>query len=146
VRTCAISARTRKALASQRGFSLLTALFLIVVVSLLAAVAVRVGSRSEQTVNNEILAARALQAASAGVEWAAYNAVTTTNCRNRILNLSESTLRNFRVQVTCSAISHTVGTGKVWVFSIESFAAYGNYGQVDYTTRRVRAQFTTDVG
>jgi MSHA biogenesis protein MshP len=127
---------------SQQGFSLITALFLIVVVSLLVAVGVRIGLGSQQTLDGELLGARALAAADAGIEWAAHRALVDNTCASTTLNLSEAALQGFRVDVTCSAIAHTVGADTIQVYALESFAAFGVYGQPGYTSRRVRAQFT----
>jgi MSHA biogenesis protein MshP len=126
----------------QRGFSLVTALFLIVVVSLLLAVGVRIGLGSQATLEGELLGARSLAAANAGIEWAARSALQGGVCANTSLNLSEGALRNFRVDVTCSVVSHSVGASTVQVYTIEAFAAFGTYAQPSYASRRVRAQFT----
>jgi MSHA biogenesis protein MshP len=126
----------------QQGFSLITALFLIVVVSLLVAVGVRIGLGSQQTLDGELLGARALAAANAGIEWAAQRALFDGTCTSTTLNLSEAALQGFRVDVSCSVIAHSVGSSTVQVFALDSFAAFGAYGQPGYTSRRVRAQFT----
>jgi MSHA biogenesis protein MshP len=127
----------------QRGFSLITALFLIVIVSLLVAVGVRIGFAAQQTLDAELLGARALAAATAGVEYAAQRALGSSVCGSTTFAMTEGALRDFQVSVTCSLTTHSVGSSTVQVFAIDSFAATGTYGQAGYATRRVRAQFTT---
>lgn len=125
--------------------SLVSALFLIVVVAMLGAFAVRLGAGQQHTVNLALLSNRALAAANAGVEWAAYRALPPAGvavCANGVLNLTEGALTGFTVDVTCTATTHAEGGGTTTIYSIESFAYAGTYGTPDYTSRRVRARFT----
>jgi MSHA biogenesis protein MshP len=129
-----------------RGASLVSALFLIVVVAALGAFAVRIGSGQQHTVNLALLSSRALAAANAGVEWAAHRALPPAGgpgaCANGVLNLAEGALAGFTVTVTCAATNHAEGAGTTTIFAIESFAQFGTYGSPDYVSRRVRARFT----
>ena len=59
----------------QRGAALVIAIFLIVVLALLGAVAVRMTETQTHSVSLQVLSARAFHAARAGVEWAAHRAV-----------------------------------------------------------------------
>jgi type II secretory pathway pseudopilin PulG len=52
--------------------------FLIVVVALLATIALRVSIGQQQTVTVALQQARALAAARAGIDWAAYRALNGT--------------------------------------------------------------------
>ena len=63
-----------------RGFALIPALFLIVVLGALAVVAVRVGTGQQQAVIMSLEEARALAAAQAGIEWGAYQSLSG-DCR-----------------------------------------------------------------
>ena len=54
---------------SMRGFSLVTAVFLLVVISALGAFAVTVSRSQQQSDVMDILGARAYQAAKTGIEW-----------------------------------------------------------------------------
>ena len=126
----------------QRGFSLVPALFLLIVLAGLGVVAVRVTAVQSQTVVLGIQSSRAYSAARSGVDWAAYRALTSGLCGNSSLALSEGGLAGFQVTTSCSSTSHTEGNTPVQVFVIESFASSGVYGQPDYVSRRVRATFT----
>ena len=128
----------------QRGMSLVIALFLIVVVALLAAFAVTVGSSQRQSGTLTVLADRALAAARTGTEWAAYRALVNTACTNRVLALNEGALRGFQVTVTCASHNHGPAPGYT-VYDITSTARYGNYGSADYVSRTVIARYTNAV-
>ena len=126
-----------------RGFALVPALFLIVVVGLLAAVALRVTTAQQETVSLALQQARALSAARAGIDWAAYNAINGS-CAGGTLSLSAASLAGFTVVVTCAATAYTDGAGSFKAFTFASTATFGNYGTADFVRRSVRATFTTE--
>jgi MSHA biogenesis protein MshP len=127
------------------GFSLVAALFLIVVVAALGAFAVRIGGGEQQTVNLQLLSARALAAANSGIEFGAYRALVDGSCVAATLNLTEAAANGFTVNVTCSSTLHTEGSvtpNNVSVFRIDATAFAGVYGMPDYVSRHVYATFT----
>lgn len=67
-----ITAMRRKA---QRGFSLVTAIFLLVVLAGLGAAMLTFSTAQQQSSTLDILGSRAYQASRAGIEWAAYQVV-----------------------------------------------------------------------
>jgi MSHA biogenesis protein MshP len=121
----------------QRGVSLVVAIFLIAVVASLAAFAVSVGTANHEVISQQLLADRAHAAAKAGLEWGAYRAVVQGACVNvppyPVMNLTQSALRGFRVEVRC------VGNGGV--FDITAVAQHGNFGQADYASRTLVSRF-----
>ena len=120
------------------------ALFLIVIVGLLGAVALRVSSAQQQTVIIALQQARALAAARAGIDWAAYRAVVAGNCASGALNLSEASLSGFTVTVTCTQTQFTDGANNYYSYAIVSTASIGTYGTADFVQRVVKATFTND--
>jgi MSHA biogenesis protein MshP len=126
-----------------RGFALVPALFLIVVIALLAAVAVRVTTAQQQTVSLALQQARALSAARAGIDWAAYKAINGT-CAGGTLSLSAASLAGYTVVVTCASTAYSDGSGSYFSYTIASTATYGTYGTSDFVQRVVRATFTNE--
>jgi MSHA biogenesis protein MshP len=127
----------------QRGFSLVAAIFLLTVLALLGAFAVRIGGAQQHTVDLSLLGARALSAAQAGIEWGAHRALVNGACpASTDLTLNEGSLNGFRLTVTCAATAHTEGATPITIFIVTSFAQSGTYGQPDYVSRTVRARFT----
>jgi MSHA biogenesis protein MshP len=118
--------------------SLIVALFLIVIVALLAAFAVSIGtSRREQT--NLLLASdRAAQAAHAGIEFGATRALRSSSCVNTTLNLTQGALSGFTVTVTCTQYAHAVGGPS---FLITSVAEHGRFGAAGYVSKSMAAHF-----
>ncbi len=126
----------------QNGFSLITALFLIIVLAALGTVAVRMTAVQQQTVVFAMQSARALAAARSGTEWSAYQALVNDSCANATLTLTEAGLSGFSVDTTCRSTSHTEGPDTVKVYLIGSFAYTGVYGTPDYVSRRWQTTLT----
>ncbi len=124
---------------TQNGFSLVPALFLLVVLGILGAVAIRVSMVSQQTVVLTMQATRAYSAARTGIEHASYRAVNGGSCTSETLALSEGGLAGFTVVTSCSSTTHTEGPTTVTVYRLEAFASAGQYGTPDYVSRRLRA-------
>ena len=131
-----------KAPGHQRGFALVAAIFLIVVLSSLGLYIVRISGMQHQTVNVTLLGARALQAARAGVEWGAFQALDSAACTTTTLSLTEGGLDGFDVEVTCISSSHTESGNTYNIFSIDVEARAGVYGNPDYVSRRMQATLT----
>lgn len=126
----------------QRGFSLVPALFLLVVLAALGIVAVRLAGVQHQTVVLTMQSGRAYAAARSGVEWSAYQALNNGSCAAATLSLTEGGLAGFTVETACSSTSHTEGPNTVNVYVIDAFAWSGNYGNPDYVSRRIRSTVT----
>ena len=139
------SARPPASGAGACGFALVPALFLVVVLGLLAVVGVRVGAGEQQTVTMGLLQGRALAAARAGIEWGAYRALNGSCAASTTLSLTEAALNGYAVVVTCAATSFTNGAATSHSYSIAASATTGTYGQPGYA-RRVMSGTFTDAG
>ena len=127
----------------QRGFSLVSAVFLLVVLAGLGVYAVRMNTMQQQTVTAGLRAAQAYQAARAGVQWGAYRALNASACAaSATLNLTEGAANGFRVTVQCVSRTHTEGTGTVHVYQFDVKAEGGTYGGPDYVSRRLQTKIT----
>jgi MSHA biogenesis protein MshP len=103
----------------QRGFSIVTAIFLLVVLSLLGAFIVSVTGLQQSSQQLDVQGVRAYQAARAGIEWGAWQVLDPNNTLNPIscspvvlpgcpaspTNLGglAGSLSPFTVTVTCGA-------------------------------------------
>jgi MSHA biogenesis protein MshP len=126
-----------------RGFALIPALFLIVVLGALALVAVRVGTDQQQAVIMSLQEARALAAAQAGIEWGAYQSLNGGACAaNAVLALTEASLNGFTVVVTCTAATFSNGASIGKSYVLQSTASIGTYGQPGYVRRVVSGTYT----
>jgi MSHA biogenesis protein MshP len=130
---------------TQRGFSLVSAVFLLVVLAALGVYAVRINTLQQQTVTAGLRAAQAFQAARTGVSWGAYRALDADACVSGTLNLTEGATAGFRVTVTCSESSHVEGASPVRVYVFDVRAEAGAYGGPDYVSRRLQTKIVDAV-
>ena len=123
----------------QRGFSIVTAIFLIVVLALLGVYIVSVTGVQQSSSQLDVQGVRAYQAARAGVEWAAFQALDPNNTQNpancgppvnmpscpasptHLTGLAGS-LSPFTVSVTCTSTSTTEGNRDIRVFQVTATA------------------------
>jgi MSHA biogenesis protein MshP len=126
----------------QAGVSLISAIFLIVVLAGLAVFAVRLSLLQQQTVSAALRSAQAFHAARSGVAWAAHRAVSTGWCDAATLSLSEAGTAGFDLTVSCSESNHVEQGQSISVFIIDVLAEAGVYGGPDYVSRRVQAKIT----
>ena len=127
----------------QRGFALIVAIFLLVVLSSLGVYIVKVSGIQHQTVNIALLGARAFEAARAGIEWGAFQALDSGACpATTTLNLTEGGLAGFDVEVICNSSSHTETGNTFNLYVIDVEARAGVYGSPDYVSRRMQASVT----
>ena len=139
----------------ERGFSLISAIFLLVVIAALGTFAVTLSTTQQQSVALDVLGPRAYQAARAGMEWGAFqitqSAVPSVGngvalaCQGGTTLLTQpalpaAQLSVFRVGVTCSA-SQVAGDTLNWVYELTSTASGVNGaspGSPDYVERKIR--------
>lgn len=131
----------------QRGFSLVSAIFLLVVIAALGTFAVTLSTTQQQGAALDVLGARAYQAARAGIEWGAYQvlpasgAAFATNCRagttSQGISPLPNTLSGFNVNVGCSTTSHVEDTITLWVYQLTSTATQGTAATPDYVERQM---------
>lgn len=126
---------TRDSRPRQRGFSIITAVFVLVVLALLAAFIVSVTGLQSASQQLDVQGVRAYQAARAGVEWGAFQVldpnnnpatcspVSMANCpaTTDITTLAGS-LAPFTVTVRCTFTLTTEGNRDVRVYQITADA------------------------
>lgn len=141
-----------KQVAMQRGFSIVSAIFLLVVLSALGAFMVTFSSVQHTTSAQDVQGARAYQAARAGVEWGAYQILQNNPagfaaaCRTAAalppMPTLGGTLSAFAVNVNCTATSYTEGAhtaaNPLWMYRVTSTASTGNLGETHYVEREIQ--------
>lgn len=125
----------------QQGFSLVTAIFIVVVVALIAGYMVNIGSAQQSTANFALLGARASFAAESGMEWATQQVVANDACfaGGTSFDLTDGALAGFTVSLECAATSVTEGAATYKVFTLGATASYGTAGTEDYFSRTLSA-------
>jgi MSHA biogenesis protein MshP len=138
---------------AQRGMSLVAALFVVVVLGALATFAVRIGAAGQQDADTALMSERALAAADAGFEFAAYRALSVpppTPCAARptiaapvTINLTQSSLSGFTATVSWGCQDHALNPGGPYqTFRISVLAQRGTYGTAGYVAQRLTKNLT----
>ena len=132
----------------EAGFSLISAIFLLVVIAMLGTFAVTLSTTQNQSQAMDVMASRGYQAALAGVEWAAYqvansasNAPSAAPCSTNFApGALAGNLSPFTVTVSCSAVSSVEDT-TYWIYSVSSVAkSAGTVGSATYVEQVATAK------
>lgn len=115
---------------NQHGFSIITAIFLLVVLSFLGIAMVSLSTSQHQSSAMDVMGSRAYQAARAGIEWQAHYVVNSASnaaaavaeCGANNMGVLGGTLAPFTVTVNCSAASYVEGASTIWVYDVSAVA------------------------
>jgi MSHA biogenesis protein MshP len=145
----------------QRGFSIITAIFLLVVLASLGALMTTFFTAQQQSSALDVVGSRAYQAARAGIEWGAFQitqsgvvnspGVFATACQSGTSSvpvtpsstqptLAGTPLSSFSLADSCYATSNVEGSP--WVYTITATASGVNGatpGSTDYVERVMQA-------
>lgn len=138
----------------QRGFSLVTAIFLLVVIAALGAFAVTISTTQQQSAALDVLGTRAYHAARAGIDWGAYRIIIggsggafAVACQGGGAipqpGALPGAMAGFTVTVGCVATSHdegartVAGGNPVWIYNLTSTATQGTVATPNYVERQI---------
>jgi MSHA biogenesis protein MshP len=123
----------------QQGFSIVMAIFILVVLGLLGVYMVRLSGVQHATSSYALQGARAYQAAKAGLGWAITKISTGGGCvdvnAQTALNLPE--LPGFTVSLNCISASYQEGNDTPSIYQISAHSEFGAYGSADYVSREL---------
>ncbi len=92
----------------ERGFSLVSAIFLVVILSAVAAYAMSVATVQHQSSALDVSGARALAAARTGLEWGAYQSLRLDSCvASSTLSFAGTPLAPMGATVACTRLAQT---------------------------------------
>lgn len=128
----------------QRGVALVAAIFLIVVVALLAGFLVSIASAGRTASAYAVVEARARHAAESGLEWAVHRVLSNPaapDCSGfpATFTLADGGSGGFRIAAKCSDQVVTEGAASYSVFDLEVVAEFGTAGADDYFRRLLAA-------
>jgi MSHA biogenesis protein MshP len=112
---------------TMRGFSLPTAIFLLVILALLGAFMISLSATQNAMSVQDVQGSRAYQAARAGMEWGLYSAryVWTPAAACPAPASTTLTIDSFSVTVACSLATHNEGGTPKYIFYVTSTASIG---------------------
>ncbi|MDP2143647.1 MAG: hypothetical protein Q8J80_05880 [Gallionella sp.] len=135
----------------QQGFSLVSAIFLLVVIAALGAFAVTLSTTQQQSSALDLLGARAYHAARAGIDWGVYQLLPNSavaggyaaNCRAGATSqvfaagTLPGTLSVFEVNVGCAATSAVEAGTPINIYQLTSTATLGVVATPTYVERQI---------
>ena len=135
------------------GFSLISAIFLLVVVTLLGAYVVTLSTSQHTAEALDVEGARAYQAARAGVNWGTWellqapastfrtacDAATYATPTSQPLAGLAGTLSGFAVDVQCGSAITTEAGVNVRIYRLTVTASKGTLGSLFYVERKLQA-------
>jgi MSHA biogenesis protein MshP len=149
--TCAPSARYR----NERGFALVAAIFIVVVLALLGIMMVTIGGMQRATATTAVRGTQAYYAARSGVEWATFRTVAPPpagpqeSCAVLVpappsvnFTLTANGLNGFTVSVQCTETLHRERSNNIRIVVLTSTASSGTFGDPDYVSRTIQVTVT----
>jgi MSHA biogenesis protein MshP len=135
----------------QKGFLLPAAIFLLVILAGLGAYALNITSLQQVSSTQDVQGARAYQMARAGVEWAAYQALTPGSTALASCPTSPSTLTidGFSVNVTCTRYTDYFEQGTdhtIAMYDVTATASFGTANTTGYIERQIQVTLSKCLG
>jgi len=121
----------------QQGVSIVTAIFLITALALLATAAIQLLATGQQSLSQEITSVKAYFAGQTGLQWGMYQAVYTTPANTQTITLSNNGLSNTTVKVTFS--SSTIDSNTY--YQMTSIGEYSSSASPEYSARQLSLRF-----
>lgn len=123
------------------GFTLVSAIFLMVVLVVLAVSLLSLATVQHITSAQMLQSVRAQYAARAGVEWAFARAALPGGCVTTPPFALGGTLSAFTVSVTCTRTDHAVGAAIPQAYyRVDVIAEGGAYGTPDFVRRQAQSK------
>ncbi len=125
----------------QQGITLIGAIFVLVIVSLLGQYLINIAGVQRQTSIMSLQSSRAYQAANAGIEWTIANVIANSSCP-ATPPTSFTSLVGFTVTTTCNNLGNFDENGIIsTIYQINTTSQFGSYGQIDYVSRKLEVIF-----
>jgi len=123
--------------ARQQGFSIVTAVFIIVILALLALGMMQLITTNQQSISQEATSVKAYFAGQSGLQWGMYQAVYGGATGSYTVTLSNSGLANTTIDLTLS--SNTILTNTY--YTVNAQGIYGTTSIPEYALRELELRF-----
>jgi len=128
----------------QTGFTLIAAIFLLVVVAALVIYIANIRVVQQTTLLYGVQGARASLAARSGIEWGIHQSIVNGSC-TASTSFTHPAFAGFNIQVECTSTRHDEGgPSLINTFRLKSIASSGSYGSLDFVQRQIRASVSID--
>ncbi len=123
----------------QQGFTLVSAIFILLVFGLLGGYMLRTNAIQLDTTSYALQGARAYLAARAGTDWAIASIVNYGgNCTQISAQtaMSFTGINGFTVSLSCSSVAYSEGSVSGTIYTITALSQYDSYNAGDYAARQ----------
>ena len=129
----------------QQGFSIVSAIFILIVLSLLSAFMVNIAGVQRATGLLALNGSRVFYAAKGGAEWGIYNAMSINpqSDFSNSFNIVAGDGFTSNVTVNGTYTVTTEGATTIDIYTISSTASYGTTGTLDYASRQIMTSVST---
>jgi len=122
----------------QQGITLIGAIFVLIIVSLLGQYLINIAGVQRQTSLLSLQSSRAYQAANAGLEWGIAKTIADNTCPISFPT-SFPSLSSFTVTISCNHLGNFDENGITSnVYKLNATSQFGSYGEVDYVSRQLQ--------
>lgn len=119
---------------TQNGFTIVQAIFILVVLALLGTYMVKLSTVQQSTTTQALLQARAYQAGRSGLEWGIKQVVDSSDC----FTASTWLVDGYRVSTSCRRSGpFDEGVGAIYIYNLTAVATFADLGSPDYVSRTV---------
>ncbi|MFW5442932.1 MAG: hypothetical protein ACKE51_01320 [Methylococcaceae bacterium] len=130
----------------QAGFSLVMAIFILVVLGVLGGYMVKLSGVQHATSTFSLQSARAYQAAKTGIGWSIARLLATADC-NDITSVSPLTFTDidgFSVTLGCTKLDYSEASKSLSIYTLTAFSEFGVYNSAYYISRQVEVSICLD--
>lgn len=124
----------------QSGISIVTAIFLVVILALMGTGMVSLLTTSQQSISQEISSAKAYMAGRSCLQWGMYQAIYDSDPWLNNPNIITFTSGNL-VNTQCSNTINVINSDGLTFFDINATASYGSVADPEFSQREMRLQF-----
>lgn len=130
----------------QKGFTIVSAIFILVVLTLIGTYIVSIGALTRDSGNLTSQGIKTYYAAKSGLEWAAFRVSSPVggpyNCpaASSTFNVSIAGANVYSVTVTCIQNTFVESSVSYNVFLLSATATFGTLGGLDYASRTVTSK------
>jgi len=122
----------------QQGITLIGAIFVLIIASLLGQYLINIAGVQRQTSLLSLQSARAYQAANAGIEWSIAKTIVSNSCPSSAPT-NFSGLPRFTVTMSCTNLGVFDENGiSSTIYKLSSTSKFGLYGDIDYVSRHLQ--------
>ena len=129
----------RRNFKKQSGVSVVTAIFLVVVLALMGVGMVSLISTSQQSISQEITSTKAYTAGRSCLQWGMYQAVYTGTAVNNTTNFND--VNSGLINTQCVTVIDTVVNDGLTFFNITATASIGGVQDPEFSQRQLQMQF-----